>query len=55
MIRHSDVQFFIGARRFLSHDYGEKLSAAFPDIAQGKPNALRVESAPLQFQVEPGQ
>ena len=47
MIRHSDVQFFIGARRFLSHDYAEKLAAAFPDIAQGQPDALRVESAPF--------
>ncbi len=47
MVRNSDVQFFLGARRFLGHDYGEKLAAAFPDVAQGKPGALRVESAPF--------
>ena len=47
MIRHSDAQFFIGARRFLSHDYGEKLTAAFPGLASGQPGALRVEDAPF--------
>ena len=47
MVRNSDVQFFVGARRFLGHDYGEKLAAAFPDIAQGKADALRAESAPF--------
>ncbi len=47
MIRHSDVQFLIGARRFLSHDYGEKLAAAFPGIAKGEPDALLVEDAPF--------
>ena len=46
MVRNSDIQFFLGARRFLGHDYGEKLAAAFPDIAQGKPGALRVADAP---------
>lgn len=46
MIRHSDVQFFIGARRFLSHDYGEKLAAAFPGLAGGTPGHLMVEEAP---------
>ncbi len=47
MIRHSDVQFFIGARRFLSHDYGEKLAVAFPGLAGGTPDALMVEDAPF--------
>ncbi|MFI4982417.1 MAG: AMP-binding protein, partial [Nevskiales bacterium] len=47
MIRHSDVQFFIGARRFLSHDYGEKLAQAFPGLAGGKADALMVEDAPF--------
>lgn len=47
MIRHSDVQFFIGARRFLSHDYGEKLAQAFPGLASGQPDHLMVEDAPF--------
>ena len=47
MVRHSDVQFFIGARRFLGHDYGAKLAQAFPDIAEGQPDALMVEDAPF--------
>ena len=47
MLCNSDVQFLLGARRFLGHDYGDKLAAGFPDIAGGKPGALRVESAPF--------
>ena len=47
MLRSSDTQFLLGARRFLGHDYGDKLAAAFPDIAQGKPGALRSETAPF--------
>lgn len=47
MLRHSDVQFFLSARRFLGHDYAEKLLAAFPDIAGGKPGALRAQDAPF--------
>ncbi len=46
IVRHSDVQFLIAARRFLSHDYGEKLEAAFPDLANGRAGALRIEDAP---------
>jgi len=46
IIRHSDVQFLIAARRFLSHDYAEKLEAAFPDLAKGKAGALRIVDAP---------
>ena len=46
MLRNSDIQFLLGARRFLGHDYAGKIAAAFPDIAQGKPNALLVEGAP---------
>ena len=47
MLTNSDVQFLLGARRFLGHDYGDKLAAAFPDIAGGQPGALRVEGAPF--------
>ena len=46
MLCNSDTQFFLGARRFLGHDYGEKLAAAFPDIAGGRPGALCAQSAP---------
>jgi acyl-CoA synthetase (AMP-forming)/AMP-acid ligase II len=46
MLRHSDVEFFIAARRFLNHDYAEKLLTAFPDIADGRPGELRVAEAP---------
>ena len=46
MLVNSDVQFFLGARRFLGHDYADKLLAAFPEIATGRPGALRVEAAP---------
>jgi acyl-CoA synthetase (AMP-forming)/AMP-acid ligase II len=47
IVRHSDVQFLIAARRFLSHDYGEKLETAFPALKKGKPGALRIEDAPF--------
>lgn len=46
MLRHSDVQFVISARRFLAHDYGEKLAAAFPELSGQKPGKLRLEGAP---------
>jgi len=47
MLRHSDVQFMLSARRFLSHDYADKLLAAFPDLADCKPGALRAVDAPF--------
>ena len=47
MLCNSDVQFLLGARRFLGHDYADKLAAVFPDIAGGQPGALRVEDAPF--------
>ncbi|MDG2005591.1 MAG: class I adenylate-forming enzyme family protein [Novosphingobium sp.] len=47
MLRHSDVQFLIAARRFLNHDYGEKLETAFPEIANAKPGTLRIADAPF--------
>lgn len=47
MLRHSDVQFLLSARRFLSHDYADKLLAAFPDIADCRPGALRSADAPF--------
>ena len=47
MLRHSDVQFLLSARRFLGHDYAEKLLAAFPDIGTCRPGALRAAQAPF--------
>jgi len=47
ILRNSDVQFLIAARRFLNHDYGEKLEAAFPQITQGTAGALALEDAPF--------
>ncbi len=46
MLRNSDIQFFLGARRFLRHDYGEKLAAALPGLAGQSPGALRLTEAP---------
>lgn len=47
MLRHSDAQFLLSARRFLGHEYADKLLAAFPDIAGCKPGALRAADAPF--------
>ena len=33
IIRHSDIQILLAMRRFLRHDYGRHLAAAFPDLA----------------------
>jgi len=46
MLRHSDIQFLIGARRFVAHDYGEKLTAAFPTLAGQTPGGLQLVDAP---------
>jgi acyl-CoA synthetase (AMP-forming)/AMP-acid ligase II len=46
MLRHSDVQFLIGARRFLGHDYADKLESAFPALAGATPGRLRLADAP---------
>lgn len=47
MLRHSDVQFLLAARRFLGHDYAEKLLTVFPDLAGGRPGALKLADAPF--------
>jgi len=46
IIRTSDVQILIGARRFLRHDYAEKLAAALPGLGEGRAEALRLPCAP---------
>lgn len=46
ILRHSDTQFLLAARRFLGHDYAEKLEAALPGLRDAEPGALRIEAAP---------
>lgn len=46
IIRTSDAQILIGARRFLRNDYAEKLTAALPGLNAGRAEALRVLDAP---------
>jgi acyl-CoA synthetase (AMP-forming)/AMP-acid ligase II len=46
ILRHSDCQFLLGARRFLRRDYAEALEAAAPGLATGSAGALRLPEAP---------
>ena len=46
ILRNSDTQIFIGARRFLRHDYGNTLTAALPGLSEAKAEALRLPAAP---------
>jgi len=46
ILRHSDVQFLIGERGFLNHDYAATLSAALPGLEQGAAGVLRIPAAP---------
>ena len=48
ILRTSDAQILIGARRFLRHDYGENLAAALPTLAEARAGALRVPHSPHQ-------
>lgn len=47
ILHHSDTQMLIAARRFLGHDYGDKLAAAFPGLAAAVPEAFRLAGAPF--------
>lgn len=46
ILRNSDCQIVIGARRFLRHDYAERLTSALPGLAEGKAERLRLTAAP---------
>jgi acyl-CoA synthetase (AMP-forming)/AMP-acid ligase II len=46
IIRTSDAQILIGARRFLTRDYAESLQAALPGLDGAKPEALHIRAAP---------
>jgi acyl-CoA synthetase (AMP-forming)/AMP-acid ligase II len=47
ILRNSDAQFFVSARRFLGHDYASTLEAAFPGLAACAPERLRLADAPF--------
>ncbi len=46
ILRNSDTQILLSARRFLSHDYARTVEAAFPGVAQASPEKLMLEDAP---------
>jgi acyl-CoA synthetase (AMP-forming)/AMP-acid ligase II len=46
ILRNSDIQLFLGARRFLRHDYSRTLAAALPGLEAGRSEALRLPAAP---------
>jgi len=46
ILRNSDTQFLISARRFLGHDYARKLEAALPGLADAAPGRLMLADAP---------
>jgi acyl-CoA synthetase (AMP-forming)/AMP-acid ligase II len=46
VVRTSDVQVLVGARRFLRRDFAENLEAALPGLAEAGPGTLRLPGAP---------
>src|SRR5262249_54596861 len=46
ILRNSDAQMLIGARRFLRHEYAERLEAALPGLAGQQAGKLRLPDAP---------
>ncbi|WP_081438598.1 class I adenylate-forming enzyme family protein [Pseudofrankia asymbiotica] len=46
IVRTSDAQILIGARRFLRREFAENLTAALPGLASGSAGALRLPCAP---------
>lgn len=46
ILRNSDIQLFIGARRFLRHDYANTLAQALPDLVNAQAETLRLSNAP---------
>jgi len=45
VLRHCDAQIFIGVRRFLRHEYAERMAAALPGLASSR-GPLRLRNAP---------
>jgi acyl-CoA synthetase (AMP-forming)/AMP-acid ligase II len=46
IIRNSDAQMLVGARRFLRRDFAKNLTAALPGLSKGTAESLRLLSAP---------
>jgi acyl-CoA synthetase (AMP-forming)/AMP-acid ligase II len=46
VLRHCDAQVFIGVRRFLRHEYAERMTAALPGLANSR-GQLRLRNAPF--------
>jgi acyl-CoA synthetase (AMP-forming)/AMP-acid ligase II len=46
VLRHSDAQMLIGVRKFLRHDYAERLAAALPSLAHHREGPLYLPEAP---------
>jgi len=46
ILRTSDAQFLVGARRFLRHDFASNLTAALPGLRDEVAGAVRLPSAP---------
>lgn len=51
ILRNSDCQMLLAARRYLGHDYAATLEAALPGLARQNAGKLRVECAPFLRQV----
>ena len=47
ILRNSDTQILLSARRFLSHDYARTVEAAFPAVSGCAPERLLLEDAPF--------
>ncbi|MBV1688743.1 AMP-binding protein [Novosphingobium sp. G106] len=47
ILRNSDTQILLSARRFLSHDYAKTIEAAFPALTGSGPGKLLLEDAPF--------
>jgi acyl-CoA synthetase (AMP-forming)/AMP-acid ligase II len=46
ILRHSDTRFLLAARRFLAHDYAEKLATAEPALRQAEAGKIMVPGLP---------
>ncbi|MCB2061750.1 MAG: acyl--CoA ligase, partial [Novosphingobium sp.] len=46
ILRNSDCQLLLGARRFLGHDYAATLEAALPGLSESRAGALRLAETP---------
>jgi acyl-coenzyme A synthetase/AMP-(fatty) acid ligase len=47
ILRNSDTQILLSARRFLGHDYAATVESAFPSVAERRPETIWLEDAPF--------